>query len=101
MYRNPTVAHAPIQTTVGGKEVELRNRSLDLYQSGKLDEAIALFRQAFAIQPDFPEVWSGLGVALETEGKYDEAISDFGRSLKIKPIDAVTENNLGLALFHR
>src|SRR6202044_678450 len=83
-----------------GDAVKLNNQGLERYKKGKVDEAIDLFRQALAVNPDFPEALSNLGLALDSKGKDDEAISDFDKALAMRPTDAVTEGNLGLALYH-
>src|ERR1700675_1616585 len=48
--------------------VSLNNRGLQLFQQGKVDEAIVQYRQALAIRPDFPEALSNLGLAVDAKG---------------------------------
>jgi tetratricopeptide (TPR) repeat protein len=83
-----------------GDAVALNNRGLELYQKGKIDGAAALFRQALALNPDFPEALSNLGMVLDLQGKDEEAVADFDKALAIRPTDGVAESNLGLALYH-
>ena len=64
-----------------GDAVSLNNQGLERYKKGKVDEAIALFRQALALNPNFPEALSNLGLALDSKGKDDEAIADFDKAL--------------------
>ena len=52
------------QIATHNQAVEFNNRGLELYKAGKIDEAIKQFRQALAIDPDFPEADSNLGLAL-------------------------------------
>src|SRR5579864_7659228 len=78
---------AQSRATGSGDAVALNNRGLELYQKGKIDEAAALFRQALAINPDFPEALSNLGMMLDLQGKDDEAIADFDKALAIRPTD--------------
>src|SRR5580692_4004938 len=78
------VRNASAQSTAGtaGDAVSLNNQGLERYKKGKVDEAIALFRQALALNPNFPEALSNLGLALDSKGKDDEAISDFDKALE-------------------
>src|SRR5271156_2534638 len=94
------VARAQSKSAGAGDAVSLNNQGLERYKKGRVDEAIELFRQALALNPNFPEALSNLGLALDSKGKDDEAISDFDKALALKPSDAVTESNLGLALYH-
>ena len=65
---------------------------------GKLDEAIAAYRQAIGIKPDFAEAHSNLGNALRDQGKLDEAIAACRQAIGIKPDYAEAHYNLGNAL---
>src|ERR1700757_4977925 len=96
---NPSQSQS--QVASHNQAVEFNNRGLELYKAGKIDEAIKQFRQALAIDPNFPEADSNLGLALDAKGQVDEAIADFNKALALKPTDAITESNLGLALFHK
>ncbi len=52
-----------------GDAVSLNNQGLERYKKGKVDEAIALFRQALELNPNFPEALSNLGLALDSQGE--------------------------------
>ena len=65
----------------------LFQRGNELYQQGKLDEAIASYRQCVALQPDFPRVRYNLGIALGDAERYDDA-----RACLTEVIDAEQEN---------
>ncbi len=62
------------------------------------DEAIASFRKALQIRPDYAEAHNSLGIALKDRGRLNEAIASFGQALQIKPDFAEAHNNLGAAL---
>ncbi|MGH6729184.1 MAG: tetratricopeptide repeat protein, partial [Sphingomicrobium sp.] len=47
----------------------------------RLDEAIAAYRSAIAIEPRWMDVYSNLGLALEAAGRSDEAIAAYGDAL--------------------
>ena len=69
-----------------------------LKDQGKLDEAIAAYRQAIGIKPDYAEAHSNLGNALKEQGKLDEAIAAYRQAIGIKPDYAEAHSNLGNAL---
>jgi hypothetical protein len=95
-----THAQERISTQSLNDAVALNNRGLALYQKGKVDEAIALFREALTINPAFEEALGNLGTALDSKGKDEEAVTDLNKALAIKPSDSVSQSNLGLALYH-
>jgi protein O-GlcNAc transferase len=64
----------------------------------KLDEAIAAYRRAIGIKPDYTEAYCDLGLALTRQGKLDEAVAAYRRAIGIKPDYAEANCNLGIAL---
>jgi tetratricopeptide (TPR) repeat protein/SAM-dependent methyltransferase len=74
------------------------NRGNALMRQGKFDEAIAAFRQAIGIKPDFAEAHFNRGNALMRQGKLDEAVAAFRQVIGIKPDFAEPYCNLGVAL---
>jgi len=69
-----------------------------LSKQGKLDEAIAQFQEALAIQPGRAEARYNLGNALGRNGRQDEAIAEYRQALEISPNYAPPHYNLGIAL---
>jgi len=72
-----------------------------LARRGQIDEAIAHFRKASEIKPDYAEAHNNLGSALAGRERLDEAVAHFQKALEIKPDYASAHCNLGLALAHR
>jgi tetratricopeptide (TPR) repeat protein len=62
---------------------------------GRLDEAVARYRQALVLKPDFAETQNNLGNALRDLGQLDDAIASFRLALGIKPDYAEAHYNLG------
>ena len=62
---------------------------------GNLNEAVACYRRALALKPDFAEAHNNLGNTLKNQGKLDEAVVCFHRALELKPGYAEAQNNLG------
>jgi predicted O-linked N-acetylglucosamine transferase (SPINDLY family) len=68
-----------------------------LKAQGQLDEAVACYRRALELKPDFAVAHNTLGVALQAQGKVAEAVACYCRALELKPNFAEAHNNLGNA----
>src|SRR5213593_3157864 len=66
--------------------------------AGKLEDAIACYRQALALKPDYAEAHTNLGIALWDQGKVAEAIACYRQALALKPNYVEAHYNLGNAL---
>ncbi len=69
-----------------------------LRDKGRLDEAIAEYREAIRLQNDFTEAHDNLGLVLRNKGQLDEAIAEFREAIRIKKDLADPHNGLGIAL---
>jgi tetratricopeptide (TPR) repeat protein len=69
-----------------------------LSHTGRLTEAIAQFRRAIEIKPDYALAYNNLGSALTELGRFDEAVSNFQRAVKIQPDFVEVYGNLGTVL---
>lgn len=47
--------------------------------------AVASFRRAVAVRPNFPEAWNELGFALRQTGEYEEALRAYEQALTLRP----------------
>jgi tetratricopeptide (TPR) repeat protein len=74
------------------------NFGLDLFEKGRLDEAITCFRNALQTDPDWADAQSTLGSALLQKGRVDEATTCFQKAFEINPDLADAHSNLGNAL---
>ena len=70
-----------------------------LKNKGELNEAIATYRQAIALDPDYREAHSALCVALMAQGKIEEAIAVCRNAIALRPDNPDNYLNLGLALY--
>jgi hypothetical protein len=64
--------HAQAPVAMLPKPVFEQSRA-SIVQAGKVDEAIAQYRQGLVLRPDFPEALSNLGLALDAKGNDAEA----------------------------
>jgi predicted O-linked N-acetylglucosamine transferase (SPINDLY family) len=74
--------------------VYFSNLGVALNDQGKLEEAIAAYRQAISIKPDFAEAYSNLGNSLNEQGKLDEAIAEYRKAINIRPDFTEAHSNL-------
>jgi tetratricopeptide (TPR) repeat protein len=72
-----------------------------LADRGQVDLAIAHYRKALEIKPDYAEAHYNLGNALAGRGQVDLAIAHYRKALEIKPDYAEAHYNLGNALAGR
>jgi tetratricopeptide (TPR) repeat protein len=77
------------------------NLGVNLYQEGRVDEAISNYEAALQIRPDSAMAHSNLGSALLEKGKVDEAITQFQDALRINPRSPNIHNNFGTALYQK
>ncbi len=72
-----------------------------LGRAGRLDEAIASYRRALALEPRFAEAHTNLGNALLELGRLDEAEASCRRAIEIRLNYAEAHHSLGNALLAR
>ena len=69
-----------------------------LADQGKLDAAIAEFREVIRLKPDDMHAYRNLGLALRDQRKLDEAAAAYRDVTRLKPDDADAHKSLGLVL---
>ncbi|MGE5848618.1 MAG: tetratricopeptide repeat protein [Candidatus Methylomirabilota bacterium] len=75
--------------------VRRNNFGAELLRQGKPSEAIAEFRQAVTLDPDYAPAWRNLGFALDKQGQVDGAVAAYQKAVALEP-DLNTHNNLGV-----
>src|SRR5207245_2659714 len=68
-----------------------------LKDKGQVDEAIACFRQAIALDPKYVLAHNNLGYALKAQGQLDEAIASYRQAIELAPASAEVYCDLGHA----
>jgi Flp pilus assembly protein TadD len=87
-----TIATSP-ETPIG-----YNNLGNALLAKGQAREALAAFRRALELKPDYAEAHNNYGMALAKRGESEEALREFKEALRLKPKLATAHNNLGIAL---
>ncbi|MBU0846114.1 tetratricopeptide repeat protein [Patescibacteria group bacterium] len=67
----------------------------DFLKKREYPKAIASYKQAIKIMPDYFKAYCNLGVAYKCAGLFKEAENIYVKALKIKPNSGVVYNNLG------
>jgi tetratricopeptide (TPR) repeat protein len=70
--------------------------ALDLMADGKLEQAVASYRESLAADPTFTEAMHGLARALQDLERYDEAIAVALRIAEVDPDDVLAHTSLSV-----
>src|SRR5579859_687618 len=70
--------------------------ALDLMADGKLEEAVAAYRESLAVDPKFTEAMHGLARALQDLQRYDEAIATAQQITELDPDDVLAHTSLSV-----
>ena len=65
---------------------------------GRLNDAVAGYRQALRLRPDYLKAFNNLGNVLREQGKLAEAVETYRAALAIRPDYAQGHHNLGVTL---
>ena len=76
-----------------GKE-ELYDQAIDLVADGKLEEAIARYEAALAVDPDYADAWQGLALACNDLQQHAKAIEAATRFCVLVPDDVLAHTTL-------
>ena len=66
-------------------------------QKGEFTEAIACYKEAIGLKPNFHEAYNSMGVAYKSLEQYQEAIECYQEAIEIKDDYPAAYNNLGIA----
>ena len=75
------------------------NLAIALRAKGETDPAVAHYRQAVVLRPDYAEAHYNLARILVEKGEFEESIIHYEKALAVNPADAEAHNNLGSTLF--
>jgi tetratricopeptide (TPR) repeat protein len=100
-WRNSERLWTRALTCTSNNGVAHNNLGGALVGRGQVEEAMAHFRKALEIKPDYTGAHYNLGKALAGRGQFDEAIAHYRKALEIEPDYVEAHYNLGNALANR
>jgi tetratricopeptide (TPR) repeat protein len=68
---------------------------LSYYTIGRVNDAIAQWKEAQRLQPELPQSYLQLGNAYQDKGQYEEAIAAFEQAIQVNPRYGIAHYNLG------
>jgi tetratricopeptide (TPR) repeat protein len=86
-----------VECTEGNSGAQ-NNLGLAYAERGALEEAMAHYREAVRINPNYAKAYVNLGSALLVQGRVDEAIGSLREAVRLAPTLSAAQNNLGFAL---
>jgi Flp pilus assembly protein TadD len=72
----------------------LQREAFGHFAAGRIDEAVAGYRRAVALDPKLAIAWNGLAMALEKAGDLDGAIEAARRLIELEPDEALGHTSL-------
>jgi len=73
---------------------ELYDEAVDCVAEGRLDDAIARYRQAIDMEPQFADAWEGLSMALADKEMWDDAIDAAKKVTELTPNEQLGYTNV-------
>ncbi len=73
---------------------DLFDRAVDLVAEGKLEDAVATYEEAIALDAEFADAWQGLALALNDLGRHDGAIEAAKKLCELTPDDVLAHTTL-------
>jgi predicted TPR repeat methyltransferase len=71
-------------------------KGIALAALGRTDEAVASYRRALELRPDFFECWANLGNVLELSQRWQEGADAYARALRLRPKVVNVLNGFGI-----
>ena len=95
VYRNLETLWRDTLAKNPGSWMAHHNLGFDLYSQGHYEEAIAEYKAALQIKPDYAVTHNDLGLAFGKIGRTQAEMDEYEEALRIRPGYAVAHNNLG------
>ncbi len=88
----------PLLSATTMRAVTENNLATALQIDGHVDDAIAHYQRAIALQPDYAPAYNNLGTALRAKGKPLDAVAEYQRALGVRAAYPEAHYNLANAL---
>ena len=73
---------------------------VSIYYDWNWNEAIALYRRAIELGPDYPTAHQWYGQCLVSLGRFDEGVAELRRAIELDPLATVLFTSLGDSLYY-
>jgi tetratricopeptide (TPR) repeat protein len=87
---------APVQGPANSEARAVYKRGFQHFVDGRYGEAIALYREALALDPALSIAWNGLSMAHRHKGEIDDAIRAGERLIELDAHDPLSHTNLSI-----
>jgi Tfp pilus assembly protein PilF len=103
--RQPSLALSALQEAIaldGSPPIYWNTLGLLYLQFGRLDDALAQFRKAAELDPEYAEAHLNSGVVLAEAAQWDQAVASYRKAIALPTLATphIAYGNLGLALYH-
>ncbi len=92
------LCHLPLLSATRSRAITETNLGTAFYEAGRLDDAMARYRRAIEIQPDYVPAFNNLGVVLRAAGRTDDALGAYRQGLALRDDYPDLHYNLANAL---
>src|SRR5215203_4785562 len=83
----------------GNDAVAYNAKGLELFGSGKYEDAVKSYKQAINLKADYADAHYNLGDAYFQLTQYKKAIEAYKQAIRYRPESARTQNNIGTAYY--
>jgi tetratricopeptide (TPR) repeat protein len=83
----PAGAETPAAPTLASRKVRRYNEGVEAQQEGNLEGAMAMFREAAEIDPEFAAAFTGIATVAMEQGNYEEAAAAAEKAATLDPED--------------
>jgi tetratricopeptide (TPR) repeat protein len=91
----------PVLSTAVMQAVTENNIGTALQDEGRLDDALAHYRRALELSPDYVPAFNNMGTALRAQGQLDRAIATYEEAIALRPDYPDAHYNLANALLEK
>ena len=88
-------------STARSKAKSTYKEAFGLFVKGELENAIAVYREAIAMDGTLAIAWNGLSMALAKQGNLADAISAAEKLVELEPDDPLSHTNLSRILMQK
>jgi tetratricopeptide (TPR) repeat protein len=73
---------------------QLYDQGFNFFAKGMLDEAVAEYKKAIELEPQFAMAYMALSMAYEKKGLFDDAIETVKKAIELDPEDPLLHTSL-------